>query len=152
VHHEKGSEKESHARLVDFGRRDDFVGSHHRAHGTTFYDSIKSSSRGINEIEATVEHTTHGGKRTMMDQKAMFKQMVDFNKAALDNTFSAMATVQDQTEKMAKTVLEQATWLPEEGKKVISEWIQAHKKGRDDYKKLVDDNFKKVEDFFAASK
>ncbi|MFZ0450330.1 MAG: hypothetical protein WAL98_13925 [Desulfatiglandaceae bacterium] len=88
----------------------------------------------------------------MMDQKAMFKQMVDFNKAALDNTFSAMATVQDQTEKMAKTVLEQATWLPEEGKKVISEWIQAHKKGRDDYKKLVDDNFKKVEDFFAASK
>jgi polyhydroxyalkanoate synthesis regulator phasin len=82
----------------------------------------------------------------------MFKQMVDFNKAALDNTFSAMATVQDQTEKMAKTVLEQATWLPEEGKKVISEWIQAHKKGRDDYKKLVDDNFKKVEDFFAASK
>ncbi len=88
----------------------------------------------------------------MMDQKAIFKQMVDFNKAAFDNTFSAMATVQDQTEKMAKTVLEQAAWLPEEGKKAINEWVQAHKKGREDYKKLVDDNFKKVEDFFAASK
>lgn len=88
----------------------------------------------------------------MMDQKAIFKQMVDFNKAAFDNTFSAMATVQDQTEKMAKTVLEQATWLPAEGKKVINEWIQAYTKGREDYKKLVDENFKKVEDFFAASK
>jgi polyhydroxyalkanoate synthesis regulator phasin len=88
----------------------------------------------------------------MVDQKTIFKQMVDFNKAAFDNTFSAMATVQEQTEKMAKTVLEQATWLPEEGKKVINEWIQAYKKGREDYKKLVDENFKRVEDFFAASK
>jgi len=88
----------------------------------------------------------------MMDQKAIFKQMVDFNKAAFDNTFSAMGTVQDQTEKMVNTFLEQATWLPEEGKKVINEWVQAYKKGRENYKKLVDDNFKKVEDFFAASK
>jgi len=88
----------------------------------------------------------------MMDQKAIFKQMVDFNKAAFDNTFSAMATVQDQTEKMVKTILEQATWLPEEGKTVISEWIQTYKKGREDYKKLVDDNFKRVEDFLGGSK
>ena len=87
----------------------------------------------------------------MMDQKAIFKQMVDFNKATFDNSFSAMGMVQEQAERMLNMSLEQATWLPEEGKKVIDEWIKAYKKGREDFKKIVDENFAKVEAFFAGT-
>jgi len=87
-----------------------------------------------------------------MDQNQIFKQMIDFNKATFDNSFSAMVMVQEQTEKMVSTILEQATWLPEEGKKAIEEWVNACKKGAEDFKKAVDDNFEKVEDFFASSK
>lgn len=87
-----------------------------------------------------------------MDQKMLLKQMIDFNKAAFDNSFSAMVTLQEQTERMANTLLDQATWLPKEGKKAIQDWVNAYKKGRDDYKKTVDENFKKVEDFFVGSK
>jgi polyhydroxyalkanoate synthesis regulator phasin len=86
-----------------------------------------------------------------MDQKQILKQMIDFNKAAFDNTFNAMVLLQEQSEKMSNTVLEQATWLPEEGKKAITDWIKAYKKGREDFKKAVDENFKKVEDFFSKS-
>ena len=87
----------------------------------------------------------------MMDQKAIFKQMVDFNKATFDNSFNAMGMVQEQAERMLNMSLEQATWLPEEGKKVIDEWIKAYKKGREDFKKIVDENFAKVEAFFAGT-
>ena len=87
-----------------------------------------------------------------MDQNQIFKQMIDFNKATFDNSFSAMVMVQEQTEKMVSTILEQATWLPEEGNKAIEEWANACKKGAEDFKNAVDDNFKKVEDFFASSK
>lgn len=87
-----------------------------------------------------------------MDQNQIFKQMIDFNKATFDNSFSAMVMVQEQTEKMVSTILDQATWLPEEGKKAINDWIGAYEKGCEDFKKTVDDNFKKVEDFFASSK
>jgi len=87
-----------------------------------------------------------------MDQNQIFKQMIDFNKATFDNSFKAMVMVQEQTEKMVSTILDQATWLPEEGKKAIKEWANACKKGSEDFKKAVDDNFKKVEDFFASSK
>jgi len=87
-----------------------------------------------------------------MDQKQLLKQMIDFNKAAFDNTFNAMVMLQEQTEMMSTTLLEQATWLPEEGKKAINEWVKAYKKGREDFKKTVDGNFKKVEEFFAGSK
>ncbi len=86
-----------------------------------------------------------------MDQKAMLKQMVEFNKTTFDNSFKTMIMLQEQTETMVNTLLGQATWLPEEGKKVINDWVKAFKKGRDDYKKLVDQSFAKVEDFFAAS-
>lgn len=86
-----------------------------------------------------------------MDQKQVLKQMVEFNKTTFDNSFSAMVMLQEQTEKMVNTFLQQATWLPEEGKKVLNEWVKTYKKGRDDYKKLVDQSFKKVEEFFAAS-
>lgn len=83
-----------------------------------------------------------------MDQKQIFKQMVDFNKSAFNNAFSAMVMVQDQTETLSNTMLNQATWLPEEGKKALLEWVEAFKKGRNEYKKTVDDAFKKVESFF----
>jgi hypothetical protein len=35
---------------------------------------------------------------------------------------------------------------------VIEDWTKAFKKGREDFKKMMDDNFSKVESFFATSK
>lgn len=86
-----------------------------------------------------------------MDQKQVFKQMVDFNKTAFNNAYNAMIMVQDQTEAMANTMLNQAAWLPEEGKKALHEWVDAFKKGRETYKQSVDDAFKKVEDYFKTT-
>ena len=80
-----------------------------------------------------------------MDQKTIFKQMVEFNKGAFNNAFNAMVMVQDQNETLANTMLNQATWMPEEGKKAVQEWVETFKKGREEYKKTVEEAFKKVE-------
>ena len=82
-----------------------------------------------------------------MDQKQIFKQMVDFNKGAFNNAFNAMVMVQDQNETLANAMLSQATGMPEEGKKAVQEWVDTFKKGREEYKKTVDEAFKKVEGF-----
>jgi hypothetical protein len=87
-----------------------------------------------------------------MDQKQILKQMIDFNKATFDNTFNAMVMLQEQAERAANTLLEQANWLPEDGNKAINEWVKAYKKGREDFKKVVDENFQKVESFFSGTK
>lgn len=83
-----------------------------------------------------------------MDQKEIFRQMVDFNKGAFNNAYNAMVLVQDQTETLATTMLNQATWMPEEGKKAVREWVDVFKKGRETYKKTVDEAFRKVEVYF----
>ena len=83
-----------------------------------------------------------------MDQKQIFKQMLDFNKSSFTNAFNALVMIQDQTETMSNSLLEQSTWLPAEGKKAIQDWIEACKTGREEYKKLVDDAYGKVEALF----
>lgn len=85
-----------------------------------------------------------------MDQKQIAKQMIQFNKTAYDNSFNAMTMVYEQNEKIVNTFLEQATWLPENGKKAITDWLQAYQTGCADFKKMVDDSYQKVEDFFST--
>jgi len=85
-----------------------------------------------------------------MDPKQVAKQMIQFNKAAFDNTFTAMTVLQEQTEKMMSMFLEQSPWIPAERKKDISDWIKAYKRGRDNFKIVVEDNYKKVEDYFSG--
>jgi polyhydroxyalkanoate synthesis regulator phasin len=86
-----------------------------------------------------------------MEPLKMAKQMIDFNKATFDNTFNAMVLLQEQTERMVGTLMEQATFLPEEGRKMLSEWLQSFKKGREEFKKTVDESFGKVEAYFAEA-
>lgn len=86
-----------------------------------------------------------------MDPKSIAKQMIQFNKTAFDNTFDAMTVLQEQTEKMMSTWMEQNPLLPAEGKKAINDWIKAYKKGCADYKAAVDESYKKVESFFAEA-
>ncbi len=86
-----------------------------------------------------------------MEPIKMAKQMIDFNKATFDNTFSAMVMVQEQMERTVGTFMEKATWLPDEGKKLLNEWMASYKKGREDFKKTVDESYKKLEDYFSKT-
>jgi polyhydroxyalkanoate synthesis regulator phasin len=84
-----------------------------------------------------------------MDSSLIAKQMIDFQRTTFNNTFNFMAMLQDHTEKTANTLVEQATWFPEEGKRVIGQWVEILKKGRNDMKSAVDDNYSKMMDLFS---
>jgi hypothetical protein len=87
-----------------------------------------------------------------MDPKQIAKQMIQFSKTAFDNTFNAMTILQEQTEKMVNMFQEQQSpWMPAEGKKAVTDWINAYTRGREDFKAAVDGNYKKVEDYFAGA-
>ncbi len=73
------------------------------------------------------------------------KDMVQLQRAAFHNAFSALSMFQDQAESATRMVLEMGM-LPEEGKKLFTDWIYAFKRGRECFKKAMDDNFKAVEE------
>jgi hypothetical protein len=110
-----------------------------RANGKNVYETFSSSRKILNM------------RGTQMEQKNIVKQMIQYNKTVFDTTFNSMAMLQDQMEKTTSMFLEQASWLPADGKKVVEEWLKAYRKGRENFKSTVDESFKKVETFFAEA-
>jgi hypothetical protein len=84
-----------------------------------------------------------------MENKELVKQMVDLHKTSFDNSFNMLITLQDQMEKMVNSFVEQAPWLPAEGRNAVTNLVNTYKKGREDFKKVVDDGYKKVEEYIA---
>ena len=83
----------------------------------------------------------------MMQPKQLLKQMVDFNKAAFENSFNTMLMLQEQMERMSRVYMDQAAGISAETKNAVNEWTQLYKKGLTDFKTKIDENFKKVEAF-----
>jgi polyhydroxyalkanoate synthesis regulator phasin len=86
---------------------------------------------------------------TMMAPQKMFKQMLTFNKTAFENSLKGITMLQEQNDKMAKTMIDQATWLPEEGKKALDNMSTAYKSAFDNFKTAMDDYFKKAEEYIS---
>ena len=80
-----------------------------------------------------------------MENTKIAKQMIGFQKTVFDNSFNALAVVQDQTETMINNFLGQLPWVTEEGKNQMGETAAFIKKARDDFKKAVDDGYAQFE-------
>lgn len=83
-----------------------------------------------------------------MDQKQIAKQMIQFNKTAFDNGYKAMSMLYEQNEKVTGVFMDQASWIPEDSKKAVKDWMQTYKNGCEDFKQMVDENFSKAESYF----
>jgi hypothetical protein len=86
---------------------------------------------------------------SMMAPKKMIKQMTEFNKTAYENSFKGIALFQEQAEKMTKTMIDQATWLPDESKNALESWATAYKSAYDNFKTMMDESFKKAEEYLS---
>ena len=84
----------------------------------------------------------------MMDPKKLGQQMIDLSKNTVDNSFNTMMMLQEQMERMANLYWGQMVNVPDEVKKGMTEWTKSYKKNCEDFKKSVDEGFKKLETFF----
>jgi hypothetical protein len=82
-----------------------------------------------------------------MENKEIMRQIMDLHKAALDNSFSAMVMFHDQAEKLLKTFIDKTPGMGDEGRKVMNQWLDVYKKGREDFKKAMDEGHAKIEAF-----
>ena len=80
-----------------------------------------------------------------METTQITKQMIGFQKTVLDNSFNALAIVQDQTETMINNVIGQVPSINDDGKKQMVEAFAYTKKARDEFKKAVDQGYTQFE-------
>ena len=80
-----------------------------------------------------------------METNQITKQMIKFQKMSFNNWYNAVSIVQDQAVSAMDTMLGQASWLPEDGRDAIHNWVSDIKDGRDRFKNYVDDGFVSLE-------
>ncbi len=83
-----------------------------------------------------------------MDQKQLFKQMIELNQTAFDNIFNATVRIQDQFERVADAALDQIPGLPAEGRKAIENWADVFRYSLNSFKQQMDNGFEQAEKLF----
>jgi hypothetical protein len=84
----------------------------------------------------------------IMDQKKIFKQIIEFNKTTFNNSYDTLVMLNNQAEKIKDTFYSaNPILMPEESKNIISEWTEAVKKGCDEFKETVNKGFNKLEEY-----
>lgn len=81
-----------------------------------------------------------------MDQRSMHKMVVEAMRSGMLMTFDAMNSVQEQMEKMWKTLLDQSGELQKEGEKIMSEWLENLRKGREEYRRNLEEGLRRMEE------
>jgi hypothetical protein len=80
-----------------------------------------------------------------MEYNQITKQVLDFQKLSFSNWYNAVSMVQDQAVAAMDTILDQATWIPEEGRNAIQSWVNVCQEERDRFKSYVDEGFTGLE-------
>ncbi|MGC9966278.1 MAG: hypothetical protein ABSE08_12815 [Syntrophobacteraceae bacterium] len=79
---------------------------------------------------------------------AMAKQMIGLQRAGVESMIGNMMIFWEQTGSMLNSFLNQAAWLPEEGKKAFREWVDSNKKGCETFKDAVNNGYNSLEKCF----
>ena len=83
-----------------------------------------------------------------MEAVEFTKQIVEYQKAAFNSGFNIIAKLQDQAETTAATFLEKTWGVPKDSQKIFNQWSEVFRKGRNDFKNMIDQNFNAIENLF----
>lgn len=86
----------------------------------------------------------------MEQQLRLAKQLMHLQRVMFDGIFNGMIIFCDQTEKMMAQIVDQAVWVPPEGKSVLKEWFGRNKKGCESFRNAANDGFTWLEGFLTA--
>ncbi len=86
-----------------------------------------------------------------MENKVLFAQVFNFQKAVFDKTFTLMTASQDQSGLFMNKTLENTPLFSENSKKACLHWTEALQENSEQLKELVDACFDRVETWLSVS-
>lgn len=75
------------------------------------------------------------------------RRLIGVQKTAFDTTFNALASFQDQQQKMVERALRQIPRLPEEAQELMKTWQQAAEEARRRFKAAVDESYDAIDGY-----
>jgi hypothetical protein len=87
-----------------------------------------------------------------MEHTQITKSVIDFQKMSFNTWYNAACMIQDQAVSTMDTMLNQASWIPEEGRNSIHEWVSSAQEERNRFKEYVDKGFQAMEKAFVEGR
>jgi len=116
---------------------------------TTSERSLKNVQQNAEKLMQTIaDQVDDATDHTRMKAAKIAVNVIEFQKSTFDNTFKLITQLQEQSEKMAKELLIDASWMPKEGKDVVREWVQTLESGRKEFQRTTDKSFDLIVDYF----
>ena len=86
------------------------------------------------------------------DPKTVSEDVLKMMKLSFDTTFDNMVKIQDLNDKILKDMLKKSSEVQTDAVKMVNDFIENAKKGRDEYRKVVDNGFNKIEEVLKMEK
>jgi hypothetical protein len=86
-----------------------------------------------------------------MELKETTQQVLDFQKQVLDNWDAAATLVENQAASTIGWMLDTTAWMPEEGRRLVEQWMTVLKEERGRLKAQLDQGLAAVEKIYAPS-
>lgn len=80
-----------------------------------------------------------------MDPKMVQRMLIEGMRASMRISFDLMESWQGQAEKLWRMSIEQSGDLEREGEKILNEWIENMRKGRDEFRRNLEDGLGQME-------
>jgi hypothetical protein len=87
-----------------------------------------------------------------MNPDKMTREMFELFKQSVTTTWSTMALLQSQTERMGRLMADQLTTAQTEGRQRMEEWMVETKKKQEEFKKVCDEGIKRLVDVVEPDK
>lgn len=78
--------------------------------------------------------------------------LIKLQRSAFDKAFKIVTRVQEGADKVVKEHVEDASWLPGEGKDIVKEWSRTLSDGRAEFQKTVDKSYDLLRGYFERVK
>jgi len=121
--------------------------------GITSKDTISVSEEAVASHKVETVYQTRKGD-IMMEEKKVFgnfdAQIINENalkmtKLSMDKTFDTIAKVQEFSDNMIKDTIKTGQEMQADTEKLVGQWIEEGKKGWNQYRKVVEEGYKKFE-------
>ena len=84
-----------------------------------------------------------------MDAESIAKDFIGLQKQSFNNAIDTMILFQDQAERVNRLLANQMG-IGEKEQKFVEQWRTIFKNERDDYRKLINENYTNMEGYFAG--
>jgi len=108
-------------------------------------ETLNTTKKGDITMEATKSYANFGTEN-------MNENVLKMMKFSLDATFESIAKVQEYNDKLIKDMIKTNKQLTAETEKIVGEVIEEGKKGWDEYRKVVEEGYKKFEGIMPSHK